>query len=216
MPSYYLLLDARAFHEQIRPALAASWRQRSFAPCQPLCQSLLPAARSFQEQYHVAAGELLLTQVAAGLPYDRRYWQLLAGEVLFVSATEIPLIQITPEVLCCLLAPEQYRAGAVPRERFAPIQQAYYGTREVWFGGKAYCLEHAGWNDADDVARLDAYLGSLDPDRWTAADLRDFREVLDPAERAEELELARDWFPELRGLYRRAHSRGQMVLCEIH
>ena len=52
MSDYFLLLDAALFEEHIRPALAASWRMRSFQPCRSLCASLLPAARTYAERYH--------------------------------------------------------------------------------------------------------------------------------------------------------------------
>src|SRR5438876_243637 len=37
MPAYYMLLEASTFRNQIRPALAASWRLRSFKPCRDVC-----------------------------------------------------------------------------------------------------------------------------------------------------------------------------------
>src|SRR4051794_1842239 len=128
MPLYFLLLDAPLFHDAIRPALAAAWRQRTFEPCRPLAAQLEPAVRAFTERYHLGTEEPLLAQVRRSLPFDRHYWTLLAGEVLLYAAAEVPEIQVAPETLCCLLAPAQYRQGDVPRERFAPIQQAHYGT----------------------------------------------------------------------------------------
>src|SRR4051812_32843763 len=105
MPLYHLLLDAAAFHDRIRPALSAAWLQRSFASCRALCESLLPAARSFAERYHLGSDEPLLAQVGRGLPFDRAFWRHLAGEILWYSATEIPEFETAPDSLCCLLAP---------------------------------------------------------------------------------------------------------------
>jgi hypothetical protein len=215
MPVYYLLVDATWFHQQLRPSLAASWRLRSFEPCRALCSDLLSATRAFLERYHATAEEPLVYQVARGLPFDRDFWRLLAGELLLFGAAEIPELQIAPDTLCCLLAPEHYREGAVPRERFAPIQQAHFGTRDLAFGVKLYRPEHVGLNDTPDVTRLAAYLASLDPEAWTAAGLADLREAADDEERAEELAFARDWFPALSELYQRARARGQVVVCEI-
>src|SRR5271167_3067506 len=113
MPLYFLLLDHAAFHQRLRPALAASWRQRSFEPCRPICAELLPAALAFAERYHTGRDGLLLAQVADGLPE----------------------MQTAPDSLGALLAPDRVDQEACPRDRFAPIQQAHYGARDLVFGG---------------------------------------------------------------------------------
>jgi hypothetical protein len=79
MADYFLLLDGKTFEGEVRPALAASWRQRSFEPCRALCAGLASAARSYAERYHVV-GESLVVRAAAGLPFDRAIWRLLVGE----------------------------------------------------------------------------------------------------------------------------------------
>src|SRR6266545_282958 len=107
MTLYYLLHKAPVFDAQIRRALAASWRCRSFEPCRPLCEALLPAAHSFAERYHLGPEEPLLAEVLRGLPFDREFWTHLAGELLWYGAAEIPEIETAPETLCCLLAPER-------------------------------------------------------------------------------------------------------------
>jgi hypothetical protein len=215
MPLYHLLLDAAAFHDRIRPALAAAWLRRSFAPCRPLCESLLPAAESFARRYRLGPGEPLLAQVARGLTFARDFWRHLAGEVLWYSASDIPELETAPDSLCCLLAPERYAERAGGRERFAPIEQAHYGARDLAFGGACYRPDQAGYNDTADVERLAAYLDGLAPETWTAAGLAALEGVGDEADRAEELEFVRDWFPALRELYRRARARGEVVVCEL-
>jgi hypothetical protein len=214
MPIYFMLLDAPLFQGEIRPALSASWRQRSFEPCCSVCAALALAARAFVEKYHAGPDEPLLLKVGQGLPFDRHFWTLLAGELLLFAAAEIPEFQTAPDTLCCLLAPEQYQEGDVPRERFAPIQQAHFGTRDLVFGGKAYRPGQAGYNDTDEVDRLSAYLACVNPDQWSVAGLASFP-AEDDEERAEELECVRDWFPALRQLYERAHEFKQLVVCEI-
>ena len=74
--------------------------------------------------------------------------------------------------------------------------------------------DHAGYNNLADVARLADYLGSIQPENWTVADLADLREVANEAERADELAFAQEWFPALVELYRRAHLNGQAVVYE--
>jgi hypothetical protein len=211
----WLLLEASTFHEQIHPALAACSRQRSFLPCQELSRSLAPAVRAYAERFFTSAEESLLSQISGGLPFNRSLWRLLVGEILLYSAAEIPEIQAAPELFCSVLAPDHYRHGPAPRERFTPIEQAHYGSRDLTFGGGYYRPEKAGWNDQDDVSRLADYLGTIDPSAWTTANPVALPEVADEEERAEELEDARAWFPALRGLYEQARDRRQVVVCEI-
>src|SRR5438132_406710 len=131
MADYFLLLNGAFFETVARPALAESWRQRSFTPCQGLCASLVPAARDYATQYHVGAGEPLLALVAGGLPFERTRWRFLVSEVLLFGAVEIPELQTSPQTLCCLLAPGHYRNDETQRPALAPIQQAHLGSRDL-------------------------------------------------------------------------------------
>src|SRR5262249_35616817 len=115
----------------------------------------------------------------------------------------------------CLLAPGSYQEGAVLRARFAPIQQAHFGTRELLFGTRCYRPKYVGYNGTEDVTRLSGYLAAQNPDQWALADLAELRNVTDEEERQEELDFAREWFPALRELYQRASARRQLIICEI-
>src|SRR5262245_66124779 len=106
MSRYFYVLEQQFFQTRIRPALAAARQGRSFAPCQALCAELLPTARGFHERYHLEE-EMLIAQVARGFLYDRDCWRLLVGEILLVTAVEIPEIETAPETWTWLLAPEQ-------------------------------------------------------------------------------------------------------------
>lgn len=213
MAEYYFLLDAAAFEQTMRPALAAAWKERSFEPCRGLCDLLLPAARAYAERYHTGGDEPLLAGAPHGLAFDRHTWRALVSETLLFGAAEIPEFQVCAETLCCLLAPDQYRAGTHERARLAPIQQAHFGARDLTFGPAVYRPEFAGWNDAADVRRLAAYLESVRPEAWTVSDLTDLRDL--PAEeRADELEFAREWFPALVDLYRRAALQNGVIVHE--
>jgi hypothetical protein len=211
-PIYFLVHEADFFYQQLHPALAASWQQRNFGPCQPLIGLLRDAAAEFGRRYHTAVEESVLFRLDQGLPFDRGTWRLLVGEILFYGAREIPEIETAPETLTCLVAPEQLAAGDVPRPRFAPIQQAHFGARDLTFGLAYYCPEQAGWNDRSDVARLADYLDGIDPGLWTPAELAPLGMTEEDA--AEELEFVRDWFPDLAGLYRRAKSAKTVIICE--
>jgi hypothetical protein len=216
MALYHLLLDCAAFRERIRPALAESWRRRSFEPCRCLCADLTPAALAFQQRYHTRPDEPLVCRVAAGLPFDRAFWRYLVGEILWLSATEIPEIQTTPDALGCLLGADRTALeGLLGREHYAPIQQAYFGARELTFATACYRPGQAGYNDSADVARLHDYLAALDPAAWKAETLAGLPGMEDEEERAEELAFVREWFPTFLDLYRRAREAGQVVVCEI-
>jgi hypothetical protein len=139
-------------------------------------------------------------------------WKLLLGEVLLYSATEIPFLESACDALCRLLG------GVVPspaeRPGFAPIQQVHYGSRDLRFGGGYYRPEHAGYNDSPDVRRLTDYLAGMNPEEWGPDDLKGLPGCEGAEERAEELELVRDWFPSLCAVYRDAGERQQIIVCE--
>src|SRR5437763_2978441 len=122
MADYFLVLDAAAFEGRVRPALAESWRRRSFDPCRGLCADLLPAARAYARRYHTGTEPSLVERVVGGLPFDRAFWRALAGEVLLFSAADIPEFQTCPDTLCCLLAPSHCNIDVQERMRLAPIQ----------------------------------------------------------------------------------------------
>jgi hypothetical protein len=211
MPLYFYVLDHHVFHDRLCPALTASWQTRSFACCQALCDLLDAPLRAFRERFHIAAEDMMLPRIARGLPFDRRYWRTLVGEVLMVSAVEIPELETAPESLAWIL---DRRPSPPGRCDFSPIQQAHFGSRDLRFGAGYYRPEQAGWNDADDVHRLSAYLTSLDPGHWTVADLTGLDSLTNDEERAEELEYVRDWLPALVDLYRRAEACRHIVVCE--
>jgi hypothetical protein len=170
---------------------------------------------AFREHFHTGAAEPLVCKAARSLTFDRHFWNLLVSELLLYSAAEIPEIQVAPETLCWLLAPEMYERTPVPRACFASIQQVHFGTRELRFGTRCYRAEQAGYNDTEDVARLSLYLSAQSPEQWTVADLAGLREITDGQEREEELEFTREWFPALVELYQRAAARRQIIVCEI-
>jgi hypothetical protein len=213
MADYYLVLDGAFFEEQARPTLALAWQERGFEPCRGLCLTLEPAARSYAERYHTGEQEPLLFHVIRGLAFDRMRWRTLVGEILLFAALEIPEFQSNADTLCCLLAPEQYRAGETAPKKRAPIQQALFGSRDLTFGTAVYRPDRAGYNGRDDVVRLAAYLADIRPERWTVADLAAWREGGEE-ERGEELEFVREWLPVLVDLYRRGAAEGRVLVHE--
>jgi hypothetical protein len=215
MPLYFFLLESAAFEERIRPALASAWRQRSFEPGRSLCQGLLPGVQAFAERYALADEEPLVARVARGLPFDRDYWTFLVGEVLLYAAVDVPEIEVAPDTLRAILAPERLGQDGGAREQFAPIERAHFGSRDLRFGARLYRPESVGLNDVGDVARLAAYLGDVDPNGWTPADLVPLADLTNNEDRADELAFVQDWFPALQELYRRAAASALVVVCEL-
>jgi hypothetical protein len=212
MADYFLVLDGVRFEREVRPALAASWRQRSFEPCRPLCAALAPEALAFAQRYHTGEEEHIIVRVAAGLPFDRAFWRTLVGEVLLIAAVEVPEFLTCPDTLSRLLAPDTEADS--PRERMPPILQAHRGSRDLTFGAAVYRPEHAGYNDAAAVARLAEYLAAVRPEVWTPDALRGLPGADDDEARAEELDLARQACTALRDLYRNAHAEGRVIVLE--
>jgi len=210
MALYFLLLDAARFHQEIQPTLASCWQRRTFTPALPLVQALLPAAAAFADSHGL--GESPLAAVPRGLTFDRARWHLVAGEVLWFAATEVPEIRTAPDVTLGLLGP----AGAsdIPRQDWPLIRCAYRGAHELLFGQVAYAPDRAGYNGRAAVARIVDHLAAVDPERWTVAQLAGWDDALTPEELQEELDDARACFPALHDLYQRARERGQVVVCE--
>src|SRR5436190_16103706 len=118
----------------MRPALAASWRGRSFEPCRAFCEALLPRVEEFDQANHVGEGVALVCQVVEGLSYHRDFWRTLVGEILFYAAAEIPEFQTCLDTLRCLIGPDSEL-----------IEQAHLGSRPLTFGAAVYRPEHCGF-----------------------------------------------------------------------
>ncbi|MGE3808332.1 MAG: hypothetical protein AB7K24_27030, partial [Gemmataceae bacterium] len=133
MPLYFLEHDSRFFHDQLAPALAACWRQRSFAPCLDLAASLVAAGRAFVPAQH---DEQPLLAMLPALPFERDLWRLAAGEFLLFGARQVPLVPTTVDTLLFLAGAEN-----------TGMRQAHFGSHDVVFGGGFYRPDQAGLND---------------------------------------------------------------------
>lgn len=208
MRLYFVLFDADRFHGQIVPALAASWRERRFDPCRPLCEGIL--SHWHETELGTSATTLCARIARGGLRFDRDIWRLLVGEVLLYSAAELPEIETMPVALSHLL-------GSVPgrgREHFHWIDQVHYGTRDLCFGGGYYHPEQAGYNDLPDVARLADCLAAVRPETWKSEQLLAMPALETDEDRDEELEYVREWYPSLSGMYAGAREKSQVIVCE--
>src|SRR5216683_996054 len=168
MADYFLVHDHTVFEHRLRPALAAAWQQRNFAPCLAVCREWTAAARDYAGRYHVNPDGILLFQIEHGLTFDRGLWRTLAGELILFAACEVPEIPRHVDTLLHLLAPSSSQEA--PRSQRPAIHQALYGSRDLVFGQAVYRPEHAGYNDAGDVVRLADYLTSIRAEDWTITD----------------------------------------------
>src|SRR5437764_8983893 len=114
MLHYFYLIHAAFFRDVIHPSLAKSWQRRSFVSCHELCAEIV--ARS---PLHIP-DDALVRQVLNGLPFGRRSWHALVGQAILFGCEDMPPLQTSPATLRCLLGPEQYQAGDVPRSLFSP------------------------------------------------------------------------------------------------
>ncbi len=206
MLHYFYLLDDRWLQNAMGPALAESWRRRSFAPCQVLCQDLLRGP--------AVPASTLLHRVSEGLSFDRKFWQPLIGECLIYGAGAMPRVPNTLKSLLALLAPDRLGAEDKGRTAYSPIEQVFLGARDLTFGGGCYRPDHAGWNDGDQVARLQSFLHSLNPEEWSLEGLARSPDFADTTEQREELAYLRDWWPALVEMYDQADLNHQVIVCE--
>jgi hypothetical protein len=201
---YFMLIPAERF-ERLGGVLRACRLERSFRPAVELCRSLGESAQPFVQREPDGLIEPLTLAVAGGMPFTPERWRLLLGELLLLSAAELPQIETPLEAFAPLIGVEL----AEKRADFAPIQQAIAGSRDLCLGA-CYRPEHAGWNDLADVRRLAGWLASIDHSGWDAMKLT----LVQPDQRADELAFAREWFPALVEMYRRAAEAGWVVVCE--
>lgn len=206
MLHYFYRLKHSWFAASLRTALAASWRQRNFMPCRALCQDLA-SQRSIPDNAVVHA-------VLNGIGFDRTLWHALIDECLIFGADALPRIPCMIDALAALLAPHRLCADPGGRHGFTPIEQVYFGTRDLRLGGGWHRPERVGWNDSDDVARLLTYLQSVDVANWTADQLMPLADLPEAAEREEDLAFVRDWWPALVEMYAEAQADRQIIVCE--
>src|SRR6202453_3749007 len=122
MPHLFCPIDEGLFSQRIQPIMARCRRERTFAAGRGLFEEMLPRIRAYHASYHGLAVEALVEQALRGLSFDAAAWRAVVGEVLLFTADELPLLRLSPQALCCLLADSL----ETPREQFAPIQQVVY------------------------------------------------------------------------------------------
>ena len=201
---YFFLIENGHFRKKIVPTLADAWSAQTFSSVLKLCREKGSDSSAFLQLPPDSCLWEIADRSAAGVqPFHRGLWRRSVGETLLFSASEMPEIETPLETLAALLG----EPLAQTRENFSPIQQSIFGSRDLIFGSYYYRPEFAGWNDSTDVQRLANWLSQLQPDQWSAAQL-----IGDDPE--DDLLFAKEWFPALAEMYRRAVERDYVVIGE--
>jgi hypothetical protein len=203
----FFFLDSALFSGLLQPVLAASWRQKSFAPAQALPGQLPPKpVRDVSTIYSPDAVFPKLGKVA----FSRELWRLLAAELFLECAAEVTQLEMPLETYAKLLGQKL----ALDRMHFSLIQQAVLGSQDVVLGPAFYHPETAGLNDLKDIARLSAWLTQVNMGNWNVEALLPGVPGLCREGAQDELAFATDWFDELCRIYRRACDRKFVLISE--
>lgn len=202
---HFYLIREEWFKNEVIPALTSSWRRRNFAPITELGRKLAAFSGNDPPQSYDSRTQPISQPGVETTGFCPDWWELRVAEALLASVSKLPEIETPLESWSRLLRQEL----ADRRELFSPIQQAVLGNRDL-FLSRYYRPENAGWNDRDDVCRLAAWLGTVDPNSWVADDLNH----LSLEDRGEELAYAQEWFPLLAEMYEGAEKDGFVILCE--
>jgi hypothetical protein len=214
MDDYIFVHQRTVFERHLRPALAEAWALRSFTPCLRLKEIVTPLATEYARRYYLAPDSLLSLRLGEGLAFDRSIWRALAGELLVVTAQEIPEFSGSLEPIAAILSPGSSGSRHLDRATSPPIRQALHGSRDLTLGRVAYRPEHAGFNDPSDVARIAAYLESIDPATLSLPD-GPFLPGASDGGQEEELLDAREALAFLRDLYCRSRDEDCVVVVEF-
>ena len=201
MADYLLIHEDEAF-ARLRPVLADAYGRRSFRGLEPHLGAWREAARAYARSYHIDPGEIFLLGVEPATPFSRAAWRTLVGELLVVTASEMPELPGHLESLDRLLT--------------APLaREALRGCADLTFGLATYRPGMAGYNSVEANRRLLGELRAVDPSAWTESML--VSETMDPEEAREELLDAREGIALVVELYERVVREGRVLVFEdIH
>ena len=132
-------------------------------------------------------------------PFCSSSWRTLVGELLVVTAVEMPELPRHLESLSCLLPPSLAR-------------DALQGCGDLTFGLATYRPGMAGFNSVDDNRRLLNELRAIDPAGWSESML--LADELDADDIRDELAYSREWFAVLVDLYERVVREDRIIVFE--
>lgn len=198
MADYLLVHDGAGF-ERLRPVLALAYARRAFLGWEAHLGAWQAAALRYARAYHIDPGEIFLLGVGPRTHFSPAAWRTLVGEILVVTAEEMPEL---PGHL-----------GSLSRLLPAPLaRQALQGCADLTFGLATYRPGLAAYNTADANGRLLGELRAIDPTRWTESML--VSDERDAEDAREELLYARDWFAVVVDLYARVVRDERIIVFE--
>jgi hypothetical protein len=193
----FLLHDAAIFHDRLAPAVAESFRRRSFEPMRKFAHDFRETIGRASQRDRLIAAEQPLLYGCDPVRFDRRLWRHFSGELLLYAAAETPAFPTAPELLPQFIA-------------LPLVERLHGGSRDVDFGGASYRPGRSGIHESADVADLVVDLAAIDPATWTVDALAGC--ACDDG--AEELAFARQCFDDLRAMFAAARERNQVIVCE--
>ena len=198
MADYLLVHDGLRF-AHLRPVLGDAWWRRSFVGCTPHVEAWRAAALYYANAYHIDPQELFLVGFGPKTSFTSSSWRTLVGEILVVTAVEMPELPSHLESLARLLPP-------------ALAKDALQGCGDLTFGLATYRPGLAGFNTVDDNRRLLSELRAIVPASWSASMLR--ADELDDEDLLDELAYSREWFAVLVDLYERVVRDDRVIVFE--
>ena len=198
MADYLLVHDSLIF-AHLRPILGDAWWRRSFLRCAPHVDEWRVAALHYAEAYHIDTQEVFLLGFGPATPFSSSSWRTLVGELLVVTAAEMPELPSHLESLARLLPPSLAR-------------DALQGCGDLTFGLATYRPGLAGFNSMEDNRRLLNEFRAIDPAGWSESML--LADELDADDIIEELAYAREWFAVLVDLYERVVRDDRVIVFE--
>jgi hypothetical protein len=195
----YLLVHDGAVFERLRPILADAYARRTFLGWESHLGAWQGSALRYAQTYHIDPGEIFLLGFEPRTRFSPASWRALVGELLVVTAAEMPELPGHLESLSRLLPPSLAR-------------QALQGCADLTFGLATYRPGLAATNSVDANRRLLGELRAVDPAGWTESML--LSEEIDAEDAREELFYARDWFAVLVELYERVVRDDRIIIFE--
>jgi hypothetical protein len=193
----FLLHNPQFFRTDVVPAIAACFRSRSFDAFSQLNMLVASRIDRLAERALLIPNERPLFSECPNLPFHRRTWRHLAGELLLYAADEIPDFPVEPDLLSQFLPPDL-------------VQRIHDGSRELTFDGIPYRPDNSGFHDVEDVADIASQLKSFDCSHWPAQRLAHV-----PAEdRDDELAFARQCFTHMQSMFELAMANDHLIVCE--
>ena len=196
MSLIFYLHDREFLLDRVTPILRECWKKKSFAPGQAFFAELTDHWPEFRDLHHFNQGTPLFAAMNH-LPCDAFFWSSLVGEILLYTALEIPYLEVDSELLLATNG--------------EPMKEVLFGSRPIQMG-RIYRRDQAGWSLPEDLTRFATFLNEVHPEDWHLPS--EFRSDLSEEDREDDLEMSREWYPNLREMVLKAAEKQQILVSE--